>query len=150
MAGVHGAARAAGIKDPQAHALFASILEQVKNGERVFIKNFGSFFQTQRAARTVTSPQIPNGKAEVPEHLVMRFRPSPYVKAVLNGLVAPEDTDPGVEENDGDVEGTEDAPPPKATKPAAKAAKAPPNGKKQTTAAPKRAKRGPGKPAKTA
>lgn len=85
MAGIHGVARTAEIKDAQAHALFAGILESVKQGNRVYVKDFGSFFPVKRAARTITSPQIPGGKAEVPERIVIRFRPSPVTKAALNG-----------------------------------------------------------------
>jgi nucleoid DNA-binding protein len=85
MSGIHGVAKQAEIKDEQARTLFASILQQVKGGNRVYVKDFGSFFPVTRAARTITSPQIPGGSADVPERKVIRFRPSPATKAVLNG-----------------------------------------------------------------
>lgn len=85
MAGIHKMARAAGIKDSQAYALFSAILEEVKQGRRVLIKDFGSFFQSKRQARTIYSPQIPGGQADVPERTLIRFRASPATRAVLNG-----------------------------------------------------------------
>jgi nucleoid DNA-binding protein len=85
MAGMHSVAKPAGVKDAQGYALFASILARVKSGERVYIKDFGTFWAVKRKARTITSPQIPGGTAEIPERMVLRFRPSPITRQVLNG-----------------------------------------------------------------
>ena len=85
MAGIHKVAREAGIKDSQVYALFSAILERVARGERVLVKDFGSFFPSKREARKIYSPQIPGGEADVPERIVMRFRASSATRAVLNG-----------------------------------------------------------------
>jgi DNA-binding protein HU-beta len=85
MAGTHDIARAAGMKDTDIKTVFSVILEQVRNGERVLIKDFGSFEKRHVNARVVKSPQIPNGSANVPEHEVIKFRAAPATKAFLNG-----------------------------------------------------------------
>lgn len=85
MAGVHVIARAAGVKDTVALSLFSAILDQMAEGNRVYIKDFGSFVPVKRKARVVLSPQIKGGRAEVPERMVIKFRPSPVTKKVLNG-----------------------------------------------------------------
>lgn len=113
MAGTHDIARAAGLKDTEVHTVFATILEKVKNGERVLIKDFGTFQVKQVKERTITSPQIPSGSAVVPEHQVMKFKASPVTKDLLNGVERPEK--------------------PKKEAPAAKPA---PNGKNGATAKP--------------
>lgn len=85
MAGIAKVAKAAGIKQTQVHALFAAIMEAVGRGERVYIKDFGAFSIQVRAPRTVTSPQIPGGQADIPERKVIRFKASPNTRQFLNG-----------------------------------------------------------------
>lgn len=87
MAGIHVIARAAGIKDPQAKSLFAAIIQQVMDPEvkRVFVKDFGTFYTKVRKARTIVSPQLLEGKAQVPARTVLMFRASPALKVMLNG-----------------------------------------------------------------
>lgn len=85
MAGLAKIAKASGLKESQVSTLFSVILDAVASGERVLIKDFGAFYLRQRKPRIIRSPQIPNGVAEVPAKKVIRFRPSPVTKAVLNG-----------------------------------------------------------------
>jgi nucleoid DNA-binding protein len=95
MAGIHEVARAAGITDAQARTLFGAILDFVSkddaNGKpnRVFIKGFGTFRRATMKARTIHSPQIPDGVAHVPQQDVLRFKASPTTKTALNQAPAP-------------------------------------------------------------
>lgn len=84
MASLHTLARAAKIKDGLARTMFNEIIELVKSGQHICIHNFGTFFPGRRKGRTIFSPQIPGGKAVVPDRTVMRFRPSPKLKKILN------------------------------------------------------------------
>lgn len=84
MSGIHDVARAAGIKDTEAHALFQAILDSVNRDERVYVKGFGTFTRKVRAARTITSPQLADGVVHVPETVVIAFKASPTTKEMLN------------------------------------------------------------------
>lgn len=136
MPGIHQAARAAGISDEQARSLFASILTQAGQGDRVYIKDFGTFSVRVAPARTIRSPQIPGGVAEVPERNVLKFQVSPAAKKLLNGgaeeveAEATTATDPEVEQDAEEAPAEPTPPPAKAPKPA----KAAPAAKKQPTA----------------
>lgn len=102
MAGLSKIAKAAGLKESQISSLFSVILDAVAGGQRVLIKDFGSFYLRHRKPRIIRSPQIPNGVAEVPAKRVIRFRASPVTKAVLNG--EPLITDSSVVELDSDTD----------------------------------------------
>lgn len=99
MAGIHKAARAAGINDMQAKSMFAAILSSVADGEPVMVKDFGTFRLKHAAARYITSPQIPGGKMDIPARVMLKFQPAPYVKRFLNGGVAEGEVTEG-EENE--------------------------------------------------
>jgi len=116
MAGTHDIARDAGMKDTEVKTVLNAILGRVKNGERVVLKDFGSFEQKHVKERMIKSPQIPNGEAKVEAHDVMKFRPAPFTKDVLNGRA---DMPTGTEE----TEETKPAPAPKAAPKAAAPAK---------------------------
>jgi nucleoid DNA-binding protein len=88
MAGVHEIAKAVGIKDEQVVAVFDNLINQVRDGERVVIRDFGSFYAKESPARTITSPQIPGGKAEVPARMTLRFHAAPGSREALNGNIA--------------------------------------------------------------
>lgn len=85
MAGTHDIARDVGMKDTQVKAVFNAILARLKNGERVLIKDHGTYEVKHVKERMIKSPQIPNGEAKVEAHDVIKYRPSPATKAVLNG-----------------------------------------------------------------
>ena len=84
MSGLHDAAKAVGIRDEHAKALFDQILNQVKEQGRVVIPHFGTFSIRHSAARTIISPQLPKGQAEVPERNILRFHASISSREVLN------------------------------------------------------------------
>jgi len=84
MASLHIVARAAGLKDKEARQLFLALFDTCREGHKVYIHGFGTFYVVTQAARTVYSPQIPNGKADVPERLAFRFRQSTKLRAILN------------------------------------------------------------------
>ena len=115
MAGTHDIARDSGMKVTEVETVFSSIVEKCKNGERVLIKNFGSFERKDVSERIIKSPQIPGGTATVKPHSVIKFKPSPQIKAILAGEAAAEEpaAEPAAEE-------AKPAPAPKA-KPAAAA-----------------------------
>jgi len=89
MAGTHDIARDAGMKDTEIKNVFNAIIARVKAGERVLIKDFGTFENKHVKERMIKSPQIPNGEAKVEAHNVVKYRPSPVTKAILNGGEAP-------------------------------------------------------------
>ena len=90
MAGTHDIARDAGMKDTEVKNVFNAILARVKAGERVLIKDHGTYEAKHVKERMIKSPQIPNGEAKVEAHTVIKFRPSPVTKAILNGGEVPE------------------------------------------------------------
>ena len=51
------------------------IIESVKNGERVELRGFGSFYQVRRRGREVYSP-IAKKKIDVPEKAIIAFKAS--------------------------------------------------------------------------
>jgi nucleoid DNA-binding protein len=89
MAGTHDIARDSGMKDTEIKNVFNAILARTKNGERVLIKDFGTFEVKHVKERLIKSPQIPTGEAKVEAHDVIKFRPSPATKVVLNGGEVP-------------------------------------------------------------
>jgi nucleoid DNA-binding protein len=76
MAGINQIAKLVGIEPTQAYSLFQHILTRTKAGDRVVIKDFGAFFSSTRKAYTVHTPILPGGKGNVPERIVLRFRPA--------------------------------------------------------------------------
>lgn len=80
MAGMHDVAREAGLKDEDVDKVFVAVQKLCKDGERVQVRNFGSFAQKVRAARIITSPKIPGGSAQVPERKVITFKASPATR----------------------------------------------------------------------
>lgn len=95
MAGLNEVSRAAGIRVEYTEQVFSAILavltEVGEDGKplhrNLVIRNFGTFHLRRVAARAVSSPQLPGGRAEVPERTVLRFRPSPSTRDQLNGNV---------------------------------------------------------------
>lgn len=83
MAGVHDLARLTGLTDQQVSDIFDGILNLIRNGERVIIRDFGSFFEITQKQRTVISSAIKGGRANVPEARVLRFKPSQSTRIVV-------------------------------------------------------------------
>ena len=63
--------------------VFNEIIENIKNGEKVFINGFGTFNPVTRAARTARNPKT--GEAvHVPEKKAMTFKAARQIKETLN------------------------------------------------------------------
>lgn len=63
---------------------FNHILNTLKEGETVRIKNFGTFSAKVYKGRTIKSPVIPGGKKEFGDNLVLRFHQATGAKQRLN------------------------------------------------------------------
>jgi len=63
---------------------FKSLVEHVRDGERVSIPGLGTFSSREMKGRSVESPVLPGGKVEYPDQTIMRFRPSETVRGILN------------------------------------------------------------------
>lgn len=94
MAGLNDVARAVGLKPSQAASLFAAILECCRNGGKVRINGFGTFFLKKRAGHKLFVPFLPGGGAQVPERMVLRFRPSKATREMLAGGIEAEEEKP--------------------------------------------------------
>ncbi|MFQ5584208.1 MAG: HU family DNA-binding protein, partial [Calditrichia bacterium] len=60
-----------------------SIMEALQNGDRVEIRNFGSFYSKERLPRVVKNPKT-NRIIPVDHRFVPVFRPSKYFKKSVN------------------------------------------------------------------
>lgn len=57
--------------------------EKLKNGKRIYIRNFGSLARVKRKKRRVRN--VETGKMmTIPEHFTIEFRPSPALKEKVN------------------------------------------------------------------
>lgn len=83
MAGVNELAKLTGLKKQDVIDVFDGILNMVRNGDRVIIRGFGSFWEQERPARTVVSSALKGGKADVPPAKVLRFRSAGSTKRVV-------------------------------------------------------------------
>lgn len=84
MAAIEKLGRATGLNDAQILALMNALVDVARDGERVYIRNFGTFSVRVRPARTIKSPVIPGGSTKLPERKVLEFKMSPKLYAVLN------------------------------------------------------------------
>lgn len=85
MASVVEIAKKAGVSEDTALRVFAELVDLTSRGERVYIRNFGSFFAKERAPRVVRSPALPGGQALVVPRTVLEFKPSPKLNGIFNG-----------------------------------------------------------------
>lgn len=103
MAGMSDIAREAGLNpviDPNTgkkiwtnevlDRFFELILEKCAEGERVHIKNFGSFTMKLFKGRTLTSPLMEGGEVTFSDSQTLRFSQSSVAKAKLNELAPPD------------------------------------------------------------
>jgi nucleoid DNA-binding protein len=63
---------------------FNHIIDTLKDGEAVRIKNFGTFSAKVYKGRTIVSPVIPKGKQKFGDNLVLRFHQATGAKQRLN------------------------------------------------------------------
>lgn len=83
MAGIHELARLTGLTQQQVTDVFDAILNLIRNGDRVMIRKFGSFWEATQKQRTIVSSALRGGSASVPEAKKLRFRPSLSTKIVV-------------------------------------------------------------------
>jgi nucleoid DNA-binding protein len=84
MAAIEHLGRLSGLTDVQIQALMNALVDTTRTGERVYIRNIGTFTVRVRPPRTIKSPVIPGGEKKLPERRVLEFRMSPKLAAVLN------------------------------------------------------------------
>lgn len=84
MAAIEQLGRRTGLTDAQIVALMDAVVDTAREGERVYIRNIGTFTVRVRPPRTIKSPVIPGGEKKLPERRVLEFRMSPKLAAVLN------------------------------------------------------------------
>lgn len=88
MAGLSEVAQAAGLRVEYVEQVFEAVIRVLLQSEgrrQVVIRGFGTFTLRHQAARVITTPQIPGGRAETPERMKLHFRPSLATREVLNG-----------------------------------------------------------------
>lgn len=89
MAGLKDIARKAGVRPEYVERVVDAIVELIAEGnDFVVLRNFGTFRRHHQPAREVISPQLPGGKATVPEKTVIKFKHSGNTLPILNGQTA--------------------------------------------------------------
>lgn len=90
MPGINEIAKKAGLDVGLVAKVFDTILVEVKEGEQVKIKNFGTFKRRKTPGRKLSTPIINGGKdVVVPPGYCLAFHQSTSVKAEMNGKAAP-------------------------------------------------------------
>jgi nucleoid DNA-binding protein len=88
MSGIVDVARGAHLKSDVITDVFEEILKQVRAGERVRIKGFGSFEMKTYPGRTLRTPAVNGGKPiTFKASKVLKFRQSGLAKKRLNAKV---------------------------------------------------------------
>lgn len=64
-------------------AICLGIVEHLQNGEAVSLPNIGRFIPHDKAARPARNPQT-GERIEIPEHRVIKFRPSLALKRYIS------------------------------------------------------------------
>lgn len=88
MAGVKEIAKLTGLTQEQIHDVFDSIQNLAFSGVRVIIRRFGSFRAVERKRRTIRSPAIKGGSADVKPSMVIRYKPSKEVCREMKARVS--------------------------------------------------------------
>lgn len=63
--------------------VFKGLLEGLNNGERIIIKNFGSFFEQERKARKAQNPRT-GEQISIPAKKVVKFKSSKKLFDMVN------------------------------------------------------------------
>lgn len=73
-------------KDAEAviDALIQVIPQEIAQGEKITLPNFGSFEVTERAAREGRNPRDPEQKIQIPACKALKFKQSKKIKELLN------------------------------------------------------------------
>lgn len=142
MSGLRDIAKTLKLKLPIVQSVFQEIIARVASGEKVKIKNFGTFRASVYPGRELKSPKVNGGKPLVfPDSVALKFRQSQRAKQTLNRM-------------DGEVKAVAEmaatAAPKAAAKPKApkaeKAPKAPAEAKPEAAAKPAKAPKVPKQP----
>lgn len=87
MAGMNEIAKAAGLHPDVVSQVFEAIADLVRE-DHVVVKNFGTFRVRRSPGRSIVSPQLPGGVAQVEERNKLFFKAAPLMNELLNGGVA--------------------------------------------------------------
>lgn len=89
MAGLKEISKALKLKLPIVQSIFQEIMARVAAGEKVKVKNFGTFQAKVYPGRELTSPRVNGGKPfNFPDSLGLKFRQSQRAKQTLNRMGA--------------------------------------------------------------
>lgn len=94
MAGLKELAKLTGLKQNEVVDVFDAILNLIRSGERVIIRNFGSFWEITRKPRKVTSPVLKEGSVISPEKKVIRFRSAAATRRIVKARGKAEQVEP--------------------------------------------------------
>ena len=72
------------------NVVFDSIVESLRNGEKIELRGFGSFRLRSRKSRTGRNPKT-GEKVEVPSKKIPYFKPGKELKELINRVAAEED-----------------------------------------------------------
>lgn len=84
MAGASSIARSVGLKESEVLSVFACIIDLCKDGQEVYIRDFGRFYCKEADARSFYTPQIKGNVVHLPKRLQLKFRVMPAAKRILN------------------------------------------------------------------
>jgi integration host factor subunit beta len=72
------------------NVVFDSIVDSLRNGEKIELRGFGSFRLRSRKSRTGRNPKT-GEKVEVPSKKIPYFKPGKELKELINRVAADED-----------------------------------------------------------
>jgi integration host factor subunit beta len=75
------------------NVVFDSIVESLRNGEKIELRGFGSFRLRSRKSRTGRNPKT-GEKVEVPSKKIPYFKPGKELKELINRVAAELDDEP--------------------------------------------------------
>ena len=76
------------------NVVFDSIVDSLRNGEKIELRGFGSFRLRSRKSRTGRNPKT-GEKVEVPSKKIPYFKPGKELKELINRVAANEDDGSG-------------------------------------------------------
>ena len=77
------------------NVVFDSIVDSLRNGEKIELRGFGSFRLRSRKSRTGRNPKT-GEKVEVPSKKIPYFKPGKELKELINRSIVEEDSDAAV------------------------------------------------------
>jgi len=87
MSGLRDIAKTLKLKLPIVQSVFQEIIARVASGEKVKVKNFGTFQAKVYPGRELKSPKVNGGKPlNFPDSMALKFRQSQRAKQTLNRM----------------------------------------------------------------